>query len=153
MVNAHLAETIELIKMKNYLIFLSLFLISCGGTRQTDSSKWMFSSNYEFSDNSYTLRQNAQLNDIGELNPIDNSKPFFVDGKEYFNVSIKFDKSKVEDFELTKKNIGTSTGASELETNKQTTRQDNAWLYIGLFVVLVLGVLAWFKFPSFRKVS
>jgi len=131
------------------IIILS-FIFGCG-TRKTDNKYREIKSNYLFNDNSYILTQNIRLNDIGELIPIDKTKPFFVDGKQYFNVSIKFDKSKFEDFELNKKNIGTTSGKSEILDNRTTEKTDNTLLYIGLFLVLVLGVLGWFKLPSFRK--
>jgi len=141
-----------LLKSKFLFIFsiTILFLSSCGGTRQTASEYFKVKSNYDFTDKSYTLNQNTKLNDIGELNPIDNSKPFFVDGKEYFNVSIKFDKSKFEDFELNQKNIGTSKGNFEITDNKQTEKSDNTILWIGIACVIVTGIIAYLKIPSLK---
>lgn len=88
-----------------------------------------------------------RLNDIGELVPIDNSKPFIVDGKEYFNVSIKFDKSKFNNFEIEKRNIETSTGKSEINETKQTTKNNN-WIFI---VLIVCGfVFLWLWLPKIK---
>jgi len=131
-------------------ILIILLLCSCGGTRQSSTEYFKVKSNYDFTDKSYILNQNVRLNDIGELNPIDNSKPFFVDGKEYFNVSIKFDKSKIKNFELNKKNIGTSTGTTEVKETKQTERKDNTLLYLGSVLIIGCLVFLWFYLPKLK---
>ena len=127
-----------------------MLAMSCGGTRKTNKQYHEIKSNYSFNDSSYILTQNVRLNDIGELIPIDNTKPFFVDGKEYFNVSIKFDKSKFNDFELDQKNIGTVNGKSEITDNKQTEKSDNTILWIFIALIVVIGIIAYLKIPSFK---
>jgi len=104
------------------IMILLLFAVYSCGTRKTNKEYHEIKSNYSFNDSSYILTQNVRLNNIGELIPIDNNKPFFVDGKEYFNVSIKFDKSKFNDFELNQKYTGTVNGKSEITDNKQTEK-------------------------------
>ena len=135
----------------NYPLLLSatiaiviLLLLSSCGTRKTDKKYHEIKSNYSFNDSSYILTQNVRLNDVGELIPVDNTKPFLVDGKEYFNVSIKFDKSKFNDFELNQTYIGTVNGTSEISDNRQTEKTDDTLLYIGLFFVLCLFIFLWF---------
>jgi len=141
-VNAPLAETIELTKMKNLLIFLSLFLISCGGTRQTNTEKH---SNIEIK-NEYQEGSKIVLGNTFTYTPFDALKPMKIEGKEYVNAIVKSDKSKT--FEKYKHfNV---YHHYRIDENKKTTREDNTWLYIGLFAVLVLGILAWFKLPSFK---
>ena len=132
------------------LLSLAMLAMSCGGTRKTNKQYHEIKSNYSFNDSSYILTQNVRLNDIGELVPIDKSKPFFVDGKEYFNVSIKFDKSKFNDFELDQKNIGTVNGKSEITDNKQTEKSDNTILWIFIALIVVIGIIAYLKIPSFK---
>ena len=132
------------------LLSLAMLAMSCGGTRKTNKQYHEIKSNYSFNDSSYILTQNVRLNDIGELIPIDNTKPFFVDGKEYFNVSIKFDKSKFNDFELDQKNIGTVNGKSEITDNKQTEKSDNTILWIFIALIVVIGIIAYLKIPSLR---
>ena len=132
------------------LLSLAMLAMSCGGTRKTNKQYHEIKSNYSFNDSSYILTQNVRLNDIGELIPIDNTKPFFVDGKEYFNVSIKFDKSKFNDFELDQKNIGTVNGKSEITDNKQTEKSDNTILWIFIALIVVIGIIAYLKIPSFK---
>ena len=129
------------------LLSLAMLAMSCGGTRKTNKEYHEIKSNYSFNDSSYILTQNIRLNDIGELIPIDNTKPFFIDGKEYFNVSIKFDKSKFNNFELNKKDIETSTWKSEINETKQTTKNNN-WIFI---VLIVCGfVFLYFYLPKIK---
>lgn len=132
------------------LLSLAMLAMSCGGTRKTNKEYHEIKSNYSFNDKSYILTQNVRLNDIGELTPIDNTKSFFVDGKEYFNVSIKFDKSKFNYFELNQTYKGTVNGKSEITDNKQTEKSDNTILWIGIALIVVLGIIVYLKIPSFK---
>lgn len=132
--------------LKNYWIVL-LLVIGCGcGSRKVDRQHHEFKSDLSFVDSSYVLTQNSRLNDIGELTPIDNTKPFFVDGKEYFNVSIKFDKSKFDSIKIEKKNISTTTSTSEVIDNKKTEKTDYTIMIIGLGLVIMIGVFLFYKF-------
>jgi len=131
-----------------FLICVSLAfivcLLFCGcGTRSTIKEYHEITSNNTFNDSSFILTQNVRLNDIGELVPIDNTKPFFVDGKEYFNVSIKFDKSKFEDLKLEQKNIGTVTSSSEIKSDQTTDRTDNTMLWLGMFLIIMISIIAY----------
>lgn len=130
-----------------FLAMLILFLLFGCGTRKIGKEYHEISSNYSLNDKSYILTQNLRLNDIVELAPINNTKPFIVDGKEYFNVSIKFDKSKFDNFEIEKRKIETSTGKSEINETKQTTKNNN-WIFI---VLIVCGfVFLYFYLPKFK---
>jgi len=131
-----------------FLICVSLAfivcLLLCGcGTRSTSKEYHEITSKNTFNDSSFILTQNVRLNDIGVLVPVDNTKPFFVDGKEYFNVSIKFDKSKFEDLKLEQKNIGTVTGSSEIKSNQATDRTDNTMLWLGMFLIIMISIIAY----------
>lgn len=129
--------------MKNYLTFLLLLFISCGGTRQASTEKH---SNIEIQNN-YSEGSKIVLGNTFTYTPFDALKPMKIEGKEYVNAIIKSDKSKT----ITKWKDRNITKTITIEKKKQTTREDNTWLYIGLFAVLGLGILAWFKLPSFRK--
>lgn len=132
---------------KNVVILVLLCVIGCGcGTRKVDRQYHEFNSDLSIVDNSYVLTQNSRLNDIGELTPIDNTKPFIVDGKEYFNVSIKFDKSKFDSIKIEKKNISTVTSTSEVIDNKKTEKTDYTILIIGLALVALIGVVLFFRY-------
>jgi len=132
------------------LLALAALVMSCGGSRKVNKQYHEIKSNYSFNDSSYILTQNVRLNDIEELVPIDNTKPFFVDGKEYFNVSIKFDKSKFNDFELNQTYIGTVNGKSEITDNEETIRKDNTWLYLGIVLIIGCLVFIWFYLPKLK---
>jgi len=125
------------------LAFIVCLLLCSCGTRSTSKEYHEITSKNTFNDSSFILTQNVRLNDIGELFPIDNTKPFFVDGKRYFNVSIKFDKSKFEDLKLEQKNIGTVTGSSEIKSNQATDRTDNTMLWLGMFLIMMISIIAY----------
>jgi len=134
-------------KLAGFCLGVSLVfvVISCGGTRQTDTEKH---SNIEIK-NEYQEGSKIVLGNSFTYTPFDALKPMKIEGKEYINAIVKSDKSKT----ITKWKSYNIIKTITVEKTKQTTREDNAWLYVGLFAVLVLGVLAWFKLPSFRKVS
>jgi len=134
-------------KLAGFCLVVSLVfvVISCGGTRQTDTEKH---SNIEIK-NEYKEGSKIVLGNSFTYTPFDALKPMKIEGKVYENAIVKSDKSKT----ITKWKDHNTIKTIISEKTKQTTRRDNTWLYIGLFAVLVLGVLAWFKLPSFRKVS
>jgi len=142
MVNVHIVNKIELIKMKNLLIFLSLFLISCGGTRNTDTQQH---ENIVIN-NEYKQGEKIVLGNSFIYRPFDNNKPMILDGKKFENAIVSNDKSTVIEKWKTRDILKTIT----IEKTKLTEKTDNTLLYIGLFLVLIIGVLAWFKLPSFR---
>ena len=89
--------------------------------------------------------------DVFTAKPIDALKPMWIDGKQYKNAIISNDKSKKTEnwYYITKKYFITKT--ITVTKTKNTYKIDNTFLYIGLFSVLIIGILAWFKLPSFRK--
>lgn len=133
--------------IKSLAILILLLVISCScGSRKVDRQHHEFKSNLSVVDSSYILTQNTRLNDIGELTPIDNTKPFIVDGKEYFNVSIKFDKSRFDSIKIDKKNIGTVSSSTEITDNKKTEKTDYTILIIGLGLIALIGVVFFFRY-------
>ena len=132
--------------LKNYWVVLLLATYCSCGSRKVDIQHREFKSDLSVVDSSYVLTQNSRLNDTGEFTPIDNTKPFMVDGKEYFNVSIKFDKSKFDSIKIDKKNISTVSSTSEITDNKKTEKTDYTILIIGLAAVLLIGAILFFRF-------
>jgi len=128
--------------MKNLLIFLSLFLISCGGTRNTDTQQH---ENIVIK-NEYKEGEKIILGNSFIYRPFDNAKPMILDGKKFKNAIVSNDKSTVIEKWKTRDILKTIT----IEKTKLTEKTDNTLLYIGLFLVLIIGVLAWFKLPSFK---
>jgi len=139
MIKKHSLELAVILAM----IILLFLAYGCGGTRQTATEKH---SNIEIQNN-YSEGSKIVLGNTFTYTPFDALKPMKIDGKEYVNAIVKSDKSKT----VTKWNDRNITKTITIKKKKQTTREDNTWLYIGLFAVLVLGVLAWFKLPSFKK--
>jgi len=129
--------------MKNYLIFLSIFLISCGGTRNTDTQQH---ENIVIK-NEYKQGEKIVLGNSFIYRPFDNNKPMVIEGKVYNNAIVSNDKNTVIEKWKTRDILKTIT----IEKIKKTEKTDNTLLYIGLFLVLIIGVLAWFKLPSFKK--
>jgi len=122
--------------MKYLLIFL--IIVSCG-TRKTSNQSTSFKSDSLIVENSRILTQNIVLNDIYTITPFDASKPIIIDGNTYFNVTIKYDKSKFNNFEI-KEATKVIEIKKETETkNKVTEKKDNSNLWIG--IVFVVGLL------------
>ena len=118
-----------------YLIILSLF-IGCGSIKVEATNEKIKSENIDV-DNSRTIKQETNL----DILPFDNSKPMIIDGKKYENVVFKKSEKK-EDIQ-TKRVIVTKT--IKVEKTKSVDREDNTFLWIGLFFVLCLFVFLWFK--------
>ena len=123
------------------IIILS-FLFGCG-TRKTDTAK---NENIVI-ENNYSQGSKIVLGNTFTYKPFDNLKPMVIDKKEYVNVVISNDKSITK----TKWRNKTEYITKTITVYRTTKKTDNTVLYIGLFLVLIIGVLAWFKLPSFRK--
>jgi len=143
MISVHIAKVIELIKMKKITILLLLILCSCGGTRKTDTTQ----NENIIIENKYDTGSKIVLGNTFTYKPFDVNKPMVIDGKTYSNAIVSNDKSIVKEHWKNKTIYKTIT----IEKVKATIRENNDFLYIGLFLVLIIGILAWFKLPGFRK--
>jgi len=132
-----------------YILIILLF-ISCG-TRKSNTNRVDIDVDSISINNKRILEQNSTFNEILSIDPIDNSKPIIVNGKSYLNAKISYTKNKAITLKIIDSSKTIKLKKEKKETIKQTEKTDNTFLYIGLFLVLVLGILAWFKFPSFRK--
>lgn len=136
-----------MIKIFKLLIFclllsLALLVISCG-TRKADTTQ---NENITI-ENNYNTGSKIVLGNTFTYKPFDVSKPMVIEGKTYSNAIVSNDKTITKEHWKNKTIYKTIT----IEKTKATIRENNDFLYIGLFLVLVLGVLGWFKLPSFRK--
>lgn len=131
------------------LAILILLLFSCG-TRKTDISYQKQSKDSITIENHYTQATKTVLMDVFTAKPIDALKPMWIDGKEYRNAVISNDKSKIETkyFKITEKQTIYKTIV--IEKNKTTTRTDNTMLWIGMFLIVVITVFAWFYLPKLK---
>jgi hypothetical protein len=130
--------------MKKFIfLIITVFLFSCGGTRKTDTTQ---NENIVI-ENQYNTGSKIVLGNTFTYKPFDVSKPMVIEGKTYSNAIVSNDKSQT----IIKWNTRFIKETQTVYRTKQTEKTDNTFLYIGLFLVLVLGILGWFKLPSFRK--
>lgn len=131
-------------------IICGIFLFSCG-TRKVNNHNLDIKTDSISVDNKRILEQNSTFNEILSIEAIDSLKPIIINGKSYFNAKISYSKNKAVTLKTKDKFKAITLKKEKKETIKQTEKTDNTFLYIGLFLVLVLGILAWFKLPNFRK--
>ena len=124
-----------------YILVLLLF-ISCG-TRKADTQQ----RDSIYVENNYSQGSKIVLGNTFTYTPFNQLKPMLIDNKTYNNVIISNDKNVIIEKWKNRNIIKTIT----IEKTKATKKTDNTFLYIGLFLVLIIGILAWFKLPSFRK--
>lgn len=127
-----------------FLYLLSFILLFACGSRKTAQSKNEFKADTLSVNNSVVLKQNSILNDIYQLRPFDSSKPMRIDGKDYFNVSIIYDKSKFNNFEIEKSNKLNQGSLFQKNKVKETEKTDYTILYLGMFFILLLFIFLWF---------
>ncbi len=141
----------------NYHLLLSatiavviLLLLSSCGTRKVSNKQTTFKSDSLIIENKHVLSQEIILNDIFILKPFDTLKPMVINGKSYFNVVITKDKSKIIKIEDKTENK-VSGVKKESETKiKEIEKADNTMLWLGMFLIVVVAVFAWFYFPKLK---
>jgi len=139
MIRKHTLETSIILAI---LIILLFVVYGCGGTRQTNTqTKDSVSIN-----NSYSQGEKIVLGNTFTYTPFDALKPMVIEGKEYKNVVINNDKSKIIE-KWKNRNI---TKTITVEKSKQTQRKDNTLLWIGIAAVVMVGVVGYLKIPSLR---
>ena len=126
-----------------YLLIL-LLLISCG-TRKTSQQKTAFKSDSLSIENTRVLKQNIELRDIYSIKPFDVLKPMIIDGKEYFNATIVYDKSKFDNFEVSQGEKVIRIETEKEVKNKESEKTDYTILFASMFFILCLFVFLWFK--------
>jgi hypothetical protein len=131
-----------------YLLIL-LLLISCG-TRKTSQQYKTFKSDSLSIENTRVLKQNIELRDIYSIKPFNVLKPMIIDGKEYFNATIVFDKSIIESYENVEKEKRIESSSEEYKKNKESEKTDYTILFALLFFILCLFVFLWFKLKSVK---
>ena len=118
-----------------YILILLLF-ISCG-TRKVENTQ----KDSIVVQNSYSQGSKIVLSNTFTYTPLDTLKPMVIEGKTYENAIVSNDKSKTvvkwKDRIITKKEIVYKT--------KIVEKKDNSNIWIGIAIVLVIGILIWFK--------
>lgn len=120
--------------MKYFLILL--IFVSCG-TRKVDTQH----RDSIHVENSYSQGTKIVLGNTFTYRPFDSLKPMVIEGKEYVNVIISNDKSKI----VTKWKDRFITKTIVTEKEKKVEKTDYTILIIGLSISVILLILAWFK--------
>ena len=124
------------------LLSLAMLAMSCGGTRQTNTQI----KDSIHIENNYSQGTKIVLGNTFTYKPFDNLKPMVIEGKTYQNAIISNDKSKT----IVKWNDRFITKTIVTQKNKQTEKSDNSLMWIGIALVVVLGIIAYLKIPSFK---
>lgn len=130
-------------------LFLLLILASCGKRTASNQSTYIKTDSLSV-ENSRVLSQNIRLNDLYALVPFDPLKPMIIDGKQYFNVSIKYDKSKFEDFKIEENTKIIEIKKENESKSKLTEKKDNSNLWIGIVFVVGLLIIIYIRTGSAR---
>ena len=121
-----------------------MLLISCG-TRKTSQQKTTFKSDSLSIENTRVLKQNIELRDIYSIKPFDALKPMVIDGKEYFNATIVYDKSKFDNFEVSQGEKVIRIETEKEVKNKESEKTDYTILFASMFFIAFLFIFLWFK--------
>lgn len=124
------------------LLSLAMLAMSCGGTRQTNTQI----KDSIHIENNYSQGTKIVLGNTFTYKPFDNLKPMVIEGKTYQNAIISNDKSKT----IVKWNDRFITKTIVTQKNKQTEKSDNSLMWICIALVVVLGIIAYLKIPSFK---
>jgi hypothetical protein len=129
--------------MKRLSIIFVLFIIGCGGTRNTNNEK---AEKIEIK-NTYSNGSKIVLSTNLIYEPIDVLKPFKIEGKTYQNVKIT--NSKVET--KIKWNTKTIYRTKTIYKTKIIERKDNTLLWIGVAFIVCGFVFLYFYLPKIKK--
>lgn len=113
---------------KLFIIFISLFMFSCGSLKKTKES-----TNEKTESNSST---NTELNyerNKFTLEPVDLDRPILVGGKEYHNTKIVIEKENGKEVKQEEKKE-----VAEKQEEKKDVERDNTWLIIGVSALILL---------------
>lgn len=135
------------------LLFLSLLIFSCS-TKKLSKIKSVVDTKIDSvvveKKESVAVTQNAistkEIIDELEIVPIDTAKPLVIDGKKYFNATVRFKKTNRQVIDTTKV-VFTQAENKVIEVKKEGTRKDLdkklkktspsfIWVWIVLIVVI-----------------
>jgi len=125
-------------------ISILLTVFGCG-ERLTFTEKHRFNKDSIQVNSIVELKQNYTWGDLGSIRPYDAAKPMRIDGKDYFNAVINFDKSVKSELEVKASDNLSYIGEEVSGKITKTEKTDNSNLYIGLFFVLALFLFLYFK--------
>lgn len=135
--------------LRNSLIILILILSSCASRKKQKHVEVKKETLKDLSvDNSIITTEDKIESRTTIYEPMDDSKPFFVEGKEYKNAKVVETTTKKELKVEEKKNIVKQTKKDSTEKNKDLkVESNNLAIYFFLFVLfLVIAILVIKKF-------
>lgn len=122
-------------------IIIMLFLASCGTRKVETIKRDSISVN-----NSYLEGSKIVLGNSFTYKPVDALKPMKIDGKTYQNVIITNNKDRIVE-KWKNRNI---TKTITVQKDKKSEKSDYSIMWIGVSLVVVIGVIAYLKIPSLR---
>lgn len=138
------------------LIFLSLFLFSCASRKvniakselliKTDSSFVEKRDSVSVVQNAISIKEDI---DEVEIVPMDASKPLVIDGKTYFNATVRMrkvrkstiDSSKTFSSKSSHKELVVRKDIKQKTYTKSVDKKANYFIYLWLLVIPVIGWL------------
>jgi len=124
------------------IMILLLFAVYGCGTRKTDTQQ----RDSIHVENNYSQGTKIVLGNTFTYKPFDALKPMSIEGKEYVNVIISNDKSKI----VEKWNNRYITKTIVTEKKKQTEKSDNTILWIFIALIVCGFVFLWFYLPKLK---
>ena len=128
-------------------ILILLLIVGCG-TRKTSQQNTTFKSDSLSIENKRVLEQEIILKDVYSIKPFNALKPIVINGKEYFNAVIDFDKTIIKKSEIKEESRTIDIKKVKTEKAKETVKTDYTILYLGMFFILCLFLFLWFKFKK-----
>jgi len=124
------------------IMILLLFAVYGCGTRKTDTQI----KDSIHVENNYSNGTKIILGNTFTYTPFDALKPMSIEGKEYVNVIITDDKTKI----VEKWNNRYITKIIVTEKKKQTEKSDNSILWIFIALIVCGFVFLWFYLPKLK---
>lgn len=129
---------------------IALSIVCSCGHRTAAIEKRQIKTDSLHIENKRVLSQNITWSNIGYARPLNALKPMLIDGKEYFNTVLRFDKSTSTDTKIEGSENLSYTSSENKEKSKQTEKKDYSILYLGIFTVSALLLFLYFYLKSLK---
>ena len=136
--------------VNTFLVMLLIGAVTSCGNRKTTQSINRIKSDSISVENSLVLKQNIVLHDIGIIKPFDAAKPMIIDGKEYFNCTIEYDKSKFERIDIDVGHKEIKITKDKFVKEKESAKTDYTILYLGIVFICIFFVCLYFYLPTLK---
>lgn len=125
------------------ILILLLFAVYGCGTRKTDLARTETKSSNINIENQYTSGTKIVLGSSFTYTPFDGLKPMVIDGKRYDNAIIKSENKKEYTRNISQRTKYNIVKTIIVEKTKTIDRTDNTILWLGMFLIVVIGTLAY----------